>query len=221
MMTNNKAAKTRVDKDFNKNGFWYVYDKPNGKPIGKIAENTPAGVIVRTDTGTLANAEADNWVYLKLFVKIDTYSYAYMKESVLFEVAPKYTFKIQAGRSKVNVRDLPNQTTSKVLKQLNGGQIVGLSNGDELNGFMLFDLQGGGIGFVSKNYLTTVSTETENSDVPKPSDPATGTTTEKAGTSVENFFGSANKQAVKYGLIVLGALVLGLFIRSLFKSSKK
>lgn len=220
MMTSSKAAKTRVDKDFNVSGFWYVYDKANGKPIGKIAENKAAGVIVRTDVAKLANGEENNFVYLKLFEKIGTYSYAYMKESVLFEVAPKYTYKIASGRSNVNVRDLPNQTTSKVLKKLNGGQIVGLSNGDELNGFMLFDLQGGGIGFVSKNYLTTVSTERESPDVPKPSNPVENTTTQKSDTVIGNIFGDANKQAVKYSLIGAGVLLLGLIIRSLFTKKK-
>ncbi len=221
MMTNSKAAKTRVDKDFNVNGFWYIYDRPNGKIVGKIAENTPAGVIMRTDTGTLVNGEENNWVYLKLFVPIGTYAYAYMKESTLFEVAPKYTFKIQTGRSNVNVRDLPNQTTSKVLKKLNGGQIVGKSNGDKVNGFMLFELATGGIGFVSENYLTTVSTEKTDPETPKPADPADKTTPEKTGTWISNFFGDANKQAVKYSLLGAGVLLLGLLIGSRFKKKKK
>ena len=220
MITNGKAAKTRVDLDYNVTGFWYVYDKPNGKVIGKIAENTAAGVVIRTDAGTLVNGEANNWVYLKLFVPIGSYAYAYMKESTLFEVKPKYTIKIATGRTNVNVRDLPNQTTSKVLKKLNGGQIVGMSNGDELNGFMLLDLQGGGIGFVSKNYLTTVSTERETPEQPKPENPVDGTTTQKGETAIENIFGSNNKQAVKYGLIGAGVLFLGLIIGSLFKKKK-
>lgn len=211
-MTNGKAAKTKVDTDFNTTGYWYVYDKPNGTIIGKIAENTAAGVIVRTENG---------FVYLKLFVKIGTYAYAYMREVSLFEVTPKYTFIIQKGRTNVNVRDLPNQTTSKVLKKLNGGQIVGLSNGDEINGFMLFDLQGGGIGFVSKNYLSTLSSERENPEQPKPSDPANSSNTEKADTVLANIFGTSNKQAVKYSLLGAGVLTLGLIIGSMLKPKKR
>lgn len=220
MITNGKAAKTRVDLDFNSSGFWFVYSKPNGVVVGKIAENLPAGVVIRTDSSTLANGTVEKWVYLKLFVKIGTYAYAYMKETSLFEVKPKYTIRIQAGRTNVNVRDLPNQTTSKVLKKLNGGQIVGKSNGDALNGFMLLDLEGGGIGFVSKNYLTTVSTEREEPETPKPENPAENTTTEKTDTVIENVFGTSNKQAVKVGLIGAGALLLGLIIRSFFTKKK-
>lgn len=212
MITIGKAAKTKVDKDFNSTGFWFVYAKPNGTVIGKLAENMPAGVAVRNET-----VNGESWVYLKLFTPIGTNLYAYMKESVVFEVKPKYTFQIQAGRSAVNVRDLPNQSTSKVLKKLNGGQIVGLSNGDELNGFMLFDLQGGGIGWVSKNYLTTLSTERENPETPKPTNPTDSTTTEKAETVIENTFGTSNKQAVKYSLFGAGAVLLALLIRSFFK----
>lgn len=122
-----------------------------------------------------------------------------------------HTYSIVTGRTGVNVRTGPGLTYG-VIKKLNGGQVVGKSDGYQENGFILFELNGGGIGWVSRDYVTRQTTTTQ-----------TGTPTTQPPVIVDDLPKEPGIDVAKYAgaaVVVLSCILLITLFRYAVKFSK-
>lgn len=135
--------KAKADNTGTPGGLFKVFSDPNGATIGTFKPSSYVGRYVK---------ELGNWSQIELRTAMSGKKYGWILTDKIMAWSTPYTYVIVTGRTGVNVRKGPGQTYG-VIKQLNGGQIVGTSDGYQEGGFVLFALNGGGLGWVSKDYV--------------------------------------------------------------------
>lgn len=152
-------VKTKPDSSNTPNGAFKVFASANGAVIGTQKPDAYMGRFVK---------EVGNWSQVELRAALKGQKYGWIETVKLVQWTAPNAYYIASGRTGVNVRTAPS-LTSNVLKKLNGGQLVGKSDGYQENGFILFALNGGGIGWVSRDYVTR-----SNGTTPIPTTTGTG-----------------------------------------------
>lgn len=143
-MVSGAIIKTKTDNTGTPNGLFKVFGDPNGATIGTFKQSAYVGVFVK---------EVGNWSQIKLRTSLSGKQYGWILTEKILQWKAPYTYYIQDGRTAVNVRTTPS-LTGGISKKLNAGQMIGKSDGYQENGFILFALNGGGIGWVSRDYVT-------------------------------------------------------------------
>jgi len=183
-------------------GAFKIFAAPDGKVISIEKPSTFVGQMVKTQ---------GNWAQIRLRKAPTGYTYGWIETARLRAWTSPNTYYIAMGRTGVNVRNAPS-LTSTVIKKLNSGQNVGKSDGYQENGFVLIALNGGGIGWVSADYVTS------NKSTPDKSTPDTTT-----GTAVDEPIDSELNLVQKYAgpaVIFLTCILLITLARYAFKYKK-
>lgn len=145
-MIKGQAIKTKADPSI-LGGAFNVFDKPNGTYIGSLPVSNVIGFFVEeTTVGGTA------WTKVRLLQVLRGYTYVYIESGKIYAWAPVTEYVISSGRAGVNVRNYPS-LSSGIVKKLGAGQSVGRSDGYRVGDFMLFNLTGGGYGWVHRDYV--------------------------------------------------------------------
>ncbi|MVM34985.1 hypothetical protein GO755_33465 [Spirosoma sp. HMF4905] len=208
------SLKTKAGPDKNVDEFFFLYTKPGGTKIGSVKESTVIGIYERTESYLLTD-----YAYVKLATPLTynsvRYQYAYIRQEVVYEyLANSATYYVIPGPNSVNVRSTATSASSKnILLVLKPNALIGTTDGTTSNGFTLFSLASGGMGWVSRNYIT--------SKVPAgalPTPDGTGPEPEPSvGTTLENTVGTGLLGTLKWVGIGLVAVIVGLVIAKLYQ----
>lgn len=194
--------KTKTDSTGTPNGLFKVFADPNGATIGTFKQSAYVGVFVK---------ELGYWTQIKLRSPLSGKQYGWILTDKVFQWTTPNTYYISSGRTGVNVRNAPS-LTSGIIRKLNGGQMVGKSDGYQENGFVLFALNGGGIGWVSRDYVTRQTTTTP-----------TGTPTTQPPVIVDDLPKEPGIDLTKYAgaaVVFLSCVLLITLVRYAVKYSK-
>lgn len=194
--------KTKTDSTGTPNGLFKVFADPNGATIGTFKQSYYVGTFVK---------EVGNWSQIKLRTALSGKQYGWILTEKVLQWTTPHTYYISSGRTRVNVRTAPS-LTSGVIKTLNAGQTVGKSDGYQENGFILFALNGGGIGWVSRDYVTRQTTTTQ-----------TGTPTTQPPVIVDDLPKEPGIDVAKYAgaaVVVLSCILLITLFRYAVKFAK-
>lgn len=207
--------KTKAGPDKNKDEFFFIYAKPGGTKIGSVKESTLIGTYERTESYLLTD-----YAYVKLATPLTynsvRYQYAYIRLEVVYEYIDSLaTYYVKPGSNSVNVRSSATSASSKnILLILKPNALIGTTDGTTSNGFTLFTLASGGMGWVSRNYITAT---VPAGVTPPTTDPGPMIPDYSTGTVVENAVGTGWLSTIKWiGLGVL-ALAVGIVIAKLYQ----
>ena len=198
-------VKTKTDNTGTPNGLYKVYADPNGATIGALKQSAYVGVFIKT---------IGDWSQIRLRTSLGGKQYGWILTDKIYQWAAPYTYFVADGRTGVNVRTSPSLTAS-IVKKLNAGQTVGKSDGYQENGFILFALNGGGIGWVSRDYVTR-----QNTTLPTG---GTGTTTTNTPPIVIDTIPQEKTDLVKYSgyaVIFFSCILLITLVRYGIKFAK-
>lgn len=208
-MVKGQAVKTKSDPNIN-GGSYFVYDKPNGNYLGAFPTSNVIGFFVEEKT-----VNSVTWTYVKLLRPLkNKYSYCWIVSEKVFAWTPKTDYVIATGRTGVNVRNAPS-LTSGVIKKLNAGQSVGKTDGFSLGDFYLFNLTGGGYGWVSKIYVQVANTQTGGNNPP-----TDGTTVPTGTDQLPLPKGNPITQYAGYAVIFFSCILLITLVRYGIKFAK-